>query len=48
MLQGWTGKNFSFFKDIKGLQDRLKGKSINSDETLVSFDVSALLDEVSR
>ena len=42
ILQKYTGKNFSFVKDSKGLAESLKGKTINPDETIVSFDVSAL------
>ena len=40
------GKNFSFVKDSKGLANSLKGKSIISDETIVSFDVSALFTRI--
>ena len=41
-LQKYTGKNFSFVKVSKGLADSLKGKTINPDETIVSFDLRAL------
>ena len=43
ILHKYTGKNFSFVKDSKGLAKCLKGKTINPDETILSFDVSALL-----
>ena len=46
MLKRYTGKNFSFIKDSKGLSDSFKGKSINPDEALVSFDVSALFTSI--
>ena len=42
ILQRYTGKNHSFLKDSKGLAYSLKGRSIISDETSVSFDASAL------
>ena len=42
IMQIYTVKNFPFVKESKGLADSLKGKSINTDETLVFFDVSAL------
>ena len=42
ILQRYTGKNFSFDKDSKGLADSLKRKIIKYDETLVSCDVSPL------
>ena len=45
-LWWYTGKNFSFVKDSKGLAESLKGKSINTDETLVSFDVSTLFTSI--
>ena len=45
ILQRYTGKNF-FVKDNKGLGDSFKGKSINSDDTLISFDVIALLTSI--
>ena len=38
ILQRYTGK--------KGLADSLKGKNINPDETIVSFDVSALFTSI--
>ena len=40
------GKNFSFVKDSKGLANSLKGKSIISDETIISFDVNALFTSI--
>ena len=46
ILQAYTGNNFSFVKDSKGLPEILKGKNINSDETLVSFDVRALFTSI--
>ena len=45
-MQRYTGKNFSFVKDSKGLADNLKGKSINTDDTLVSFDVITLFTSI--
>ena len=46
ILQKYTGKNFSFVKDSKGLAKSLKGKTINSDETIFSVDVSALFTSI--
>ena len=46
VLQRYTGKNFSFVKDMRGLADSLKGKSIKPDETLVFFDVCVLLTSI--
>ena len=46
ILQKYTGKNFSFVKDSKGLAESLKGKTIKPDETIVSFDVSALFSSI--
>ena len=40
------GKNFSFVEDSIWLADSLKRKSINTDETLVSFDENALLTSI--
>ena len=45
ILQKCTGKNF-FGKDSKGLAGSLQGKTINPDETIVSFDVSALFTSI--
>ena len=46
ILQRYTGKNFSFVKDSKGLAQSLKGKNINPDETIVSLDISALFTSI--
>ena len=46
ILQKYTGKSFSFVKDSKGLAESLIGKTINLDETIVSFDVSALFTSI--
>ena len=47
ILQRYKGKNFCFVKDSKGLADSLKGKSLNPDETLVSFEGNALFTNIS-
>ena len=45
-MQRYAGKNFSFVKDSKGLAESLKEKTINPDETIVYFDVSALFTSI--
>ena len=45
-MQKYTGKNFSFVKDSKGLAESLIGKTINPDKTIVSFVVSALFTSI--
>ena len=40
--QKYTGKDLSFVKDSKGLDESLKRKTTNPDEIIVSFDFSAL------
>ena len=45
-MQKYTGKNFSFVKDSKVLAESLKGKTINPDETIVSFDGSVLFTSI--
>ena len=42
ILQQYCGNNFSFVKESKGLAESLKEQKIAPDETLTSFDVSAL------
>ena len=42
IVQKYTGKNFSIVKENKVLAESLKGKTINPDEIIVSFDISAL------
>ena len=42
ILHWYCGNNFAFIKDSKGLAKSMKEQKVTPDETLVSFDVSAL------
>ena len=46
ILQHYSGNNFSFAKDRKGLAKSLKEQKVALDGTLVSFDVSALFTSI--
>ena len=45
-LQQYFGNNSSFVKDSKGLPEFLKEQKVALDETLVSFDVTALFTSI--
>ena len=46
VIQQYCGNNFSFVEDRKGLAECLIDQKVASDETLISFDVSALFTNI--